>query len=215
MRPMALLIVNKLSPPFEQFTIEYSSTNCDCNSLGIELIGPWSNSMWCFHFKSDGGGAGVKSSSRACSKIAISTPYFCFTSLYVIYTLHSAWFTALDYFNPNVISVSPLTIVKFQRNLFHFVSSYNHVIQYSRLPNSSAAVLFFSWKKIPPTFNFHLNKKKQDWKGFQSPRLRRIAVGYNNFKKYHGDENLTRIWQVSDRNLMGILRESDRNLTGI
>ena len=27
-------------------------------------------------------------------------------------------------------------------------------------------------------------KKKQDWKGFQSPKMRRITVGYNDFKKY-------------------------------
>ena len=56
---------------------------------------------------------------------------------------------------------------------------------------------------------------KQDWKGFQSPRLRRIAIGYNSFKKYHGEENLTRIWQGCDRNLMGIWQKSDGNLMGI
>ena len=35
------------------------------------------------------------------------------------------------------------------------------ISNYSRLPNSRAAFLFFFfWKEIPPTFNFHLNKEK-------------------------------------------------------
>ena len=33
-------------------------------------------------------------------------------------------------------------------------------LAYSRVPNNTAAVLFFFWKKFLPTFNFHLNKKK-------------------------------------------------------
>ena len=59
------------------------------------------------------------------------------------------------------------------------------------------------------------NPEKQDWKGFQSPRQRRIDIGYNGFKNYHGDENLTRIWQDTDENLTRIWQESDKNLTRI
>ena len=70
--------------------------------------------------------------------------------------------------------------------------------------------------------------KKQDWKGSQSPRLRRIAVGYNLLTMVlettwwlqwpsglvwrEPDENLTRIWQESDENLTIIWREFDENL---
>ena len=60
--------------------------------------------------------------------------------------------------------------------------------------------------------NFVINNK-QDWKGFQSPRLRRIAIGYNVFFKvtwwlttmtfrislarvlWESGESLARIWQ--------------------
>ena len=60
---------------------------------------------------------------------------------------------------------------------------------------------------------------QQDWKGFQSLRLRRIAVGYNSYLKISWwrefDKNLTRIWQKSDGDLTEIWQESDGNLTGI
>ena len=66
--------------------------------------------------------------------------------------------------------------------------------------------------------NFVINNK-QDWKGFQSPMLWRIAIVYNVFLKSDMvtsyNDPLARIWRESDENLARIWRESGKNLARI
>ena len=78
-----------------------------------------------------------------------------------------------------------------------------YILCITQLTKNSRHIYLSTFIKLPmcvfwPFLKFIF---KQDWKGFQSPRLRLIAVDYNGFKKDHDYGNLTRIWRESDENL--------------